>query len=617
VDDVEPATAARVTGGSAAPTHLSFAHRQAPPPRLHTPPISHPPYHSAIQPLPPLPVRAPTERSVSQGSEPKRMPTERSVNAAPLPVARAVTKRETPAPRHGTIVPKAEAPKAESRSVAARPPTKTPHQPSVAAPAPQAPPQAQAPGLPPQLPPGVGAIDPLAVPVPPELAAPIYSWVRRLALQADLKGADRVIRDALAELTSSLSVSIVYPGQDGLWSLGADEEIPRDAQPIIAVACARRAIISSHTAIVPVVTTSETVAVIILTRNPRNPGYHPIEQIAMISLARESASIMHHLAVQHLQRADEIKADKGGLYRADALEAHRNRGHEGVLVNLTPGWVKRTYPILMISIVVAIVVSIFITVPTYATGSGVVVLKGTPITAPVAGTVDEIIAKPGMSVTAGQIVVRLHSAQEDAELTLATTEFNNASIQYLFDQTDEQSKKALASAKARVERAKAQVDTRIVRARVDGVVSDTRVQQGQLLQPGDPILTIVAPRTEPEIIAFIPSKDRPRLHPGMTLQVELVGFKKTRELATITSVSNETVGGNAAGQYIGAQLADSLKLQGGSYVIVKARLPGATFKTEHRTLRYYHGMLSLTEIKIQSKPFLATLLPALEKYLPD
>ena len=149
------------------------------------------------------------------------------------------------------------------------------------------------------------------------------------------------------------------------------------------------------------------------------------------------------------------------------------------------------------------------------------------------------------------------------------------------------------------------------------MVSDTRVQQGQLLQPGDPILTIVAPRTEPEIIAFIPSKDRPRLHPGMTLQVELVGFKKTRELATITSVSNETVGGNAAGQYIGAQLADSLKLQGGSYVIVKARLPGATFKTEHRTLRYYHGMLSLTEIKIQSKPFLATLLPALEKYLPD
>ena len=58
----------------------------------------------------------------------------------------------------------------------------------------------------------MGAIDPMAVPVPPELGGPIYGWIRRLALQADLIGADKVLREAFVDLTSALSVAIIYPG---------------------------------------------------------------------------------------------------------------------------------------------------------------------------------------------------------------------------------------------------------------------------------------------------------------------------------------------------------------------------------------------------------------------
>ena len=50
---------------------------------------------------------------------------------------------------------------------------------------------------------------------------------------------------------------------------------------------------------------------------------------------------------------------------------------------------------------------------------------------------------------------------------------------------------------------------------------------------------------------------------------------------------------------------------------MKARLPNRTFTSEHQTLRYHHGMQVLTEVKTKSKPFLITLLPALEKYAPD
>ena len=79
-----------------------------------------------------------------------------------------------------------------------------------------------------QLPGGGVSFDPLAIPLPPELAPHVYSWLRRLALQADLAGADRLLRDALADLTSSLVGRPHLSRPDGLHSLGADDELPQD-----------------------------------------------------------------------------------------------------------------------------------------------------------------------------------------------------------------------------------------------------------------------------------------------------------------------------------------------------------------------------------------------------
>lgn len=463
----------------------------------------------------------------------------------------------------------------------------------------------------------MGAIDPLAVAVPPELGGPIYSWIRRLALQADLLGADKVLREAFTDLTSALSVAVVYPGADGLWTLGQEDEIPKEATPLVAVAQARRAMIASHTALIPVVTSSETVAVIVLTRNPRNPGFHPIEQVAAVALARESAAILHHLAMAHLQKASEIAADQGGLYRGEALEAHRTRGNEGVPVNLSPSWVKRTYPILVVTILIAVACSIFITVPTYSSGIGVVMFAGTSITSPTGGTVEEVLVKPGQEVGKDTVLVRLHSAEQDAELRQIQKEADNATIMYLFDQQDETTKKTLHSALTRVVREQDRVESRLVRAKQAGIVSDVRVRPGQQLTPGDHVALIVEPDVVPEVWAFLPGKDRPRLRPGQNLQVQITGYTKKPERAEMTSVASELLGPAEAAKIVGPQFADAIKLAPGSYVWVKAKLPGKTFKTQHHTLYYHHGMLAKTEVKIQKKPFLVTLLPALGRYLPD
>ncbi|MGE5181908.1 MAG: HlyD family efflux transporter periplasmic adaptor subunit [Acidobacteriota bacterium] len=479
------------------------------------------------------------------------------------------------------------------------------------APATAAPPQA-APQL---VPPLAGAFDPHAMPLPPELAPAIYGWMRRLALQADLTGADRLLRDALADLTSALAVTIIYPGPDGLTTLVTDDELPKDTQPIVAVAAARRAIITSHAALVPIATATETIAVISLQRNSHQPGFTLADQIAMAAFARESANVMHHLVVQHLQRANERKADAGSLYRPEALESHRTRGQEGVLADLSPGWVKRAYPMLIITIAAALALGMVLHVNTWSTGSGIIVFDGKEITAPQSGTVDVVAVHAGEQVHEGELLVKLRSEDVEAQLRQTSTELEKQIQEHLFDPTDENVSKQLAIAAAAAKRAQANVDQRSVRASEDGVVSDIRVRLGQLLQPGEHILTLVEPGTLPEVWAFLPGKDRPRLHEGQDLQVDLIGFTKKRELARITHVSNEVIGAAAARKFVGPEYADSLKLEDGAYVLVKARLPRDSFMSKGQKLYVHHGMPVKSEVRVERKRFITTLLPALEKYV--
>ncbi len=449
------------------------------------------------------------------------------------------------------------------------------------------------------------------------MATTIYSWIRRLALQNDLPTADRVVRDALLEMTSSLACTIIYPGQDGLWTLGPDDEMPQDTNPIVACAQVRRALVMSHTALIPIVTTSETVGVIILQRNPRNPGYHPLEQIAALGFIREAAAILHHLAVAHLQKQSEIQADKGSLYRGEALEAHRTRGNEGVLVHLSPGWVRRTYPFLLAAIAIALVFCAFIKVPTYATGQAVMVIDGTPVTSAIPGNVAELNVVANTAVKKGAVILKLNSKAEQDELESAQREEDAFVSTYLFDQTDENNKKNLIAAAQKVEAMKKRIEQKTIRAPHDGVVSDIRARLGEPLSAGDPIVTILPEDSEVTVTTFLLASDRPRLHKGMNMKVNLAGYTKSPETATITYVGNEGIAPEAVAKYLSPTLAGMFKLAPGSYNIVKAKMPSRTFKSQNQTLYYHHGMSAKVDVLINEKPFLVTLIPALEKYLVD
>lgn len=537
-----------------------------------------------------------------------------------LTVEKTQPRPSRSAPKSDSIITSAPKAKAAKQPTVSRNPSQSTVKPLPAPPVVEAPaPVAAAPVAPPFVQfEGGASFDPHALPLPPELAPPVYDWLRRLALQADLAGADRLLREAFAELSSALSVLIIYSGPDGLHSLGANDELPKDTQPIVAVARSRRALVATHVAYLPIATVSETIAVVQLQRNPRQPAFNMVDQVTMAALARESAAILHHLVVQHLQRRTEAEADKKSLYRPEALESHRKRGQEGVVTELSPGWVRRTYHVLVVSILVGIGFATYVQVPTYSSGTGVVVFNGTPVTTPAPGTVDKVFVMSGQAVHKGDLLVRLKADKEEADLRQASTELESALDQYLFDPADETIRKSLITAQSQAKRAEDALAQRSVRAPIDGTVSDVRIRSGVSLEFGAPILTIVEPGTEPEIWAFLPGSDRPRLHAGQTLQIDLLGFEKTREQAKIYSVGRDATGAAELRRSLGAELADSLKLptDGGSFVLVKAKLPKASFRAKGQTYHFHQGMPAKTEVRVESKRFIVTLLPSLEKYLP-
>ena len=125
---------------------------------------------------------------------------------------------------------------------------------------------------------------------------------------------------------------------------------------------------------------------------------------------------------------------------------------------------------------------------------------------------------------------------------------------------------------------------------------------------------------KPEVVALLPGGDLPRLNYEQKLQIDLSpsGYKKNRPHIAITSISREAYSGVEIAKLIGPDLANSMPelRNGGTFVIVRGRLPSATFDYEHQKMQYTHGMRIGAEVKVQSKAFILTLLPALEKHFP-
>jgi len=142
--------------------------------------------------------------------------------------------------------------------------------------------------------------------------------------------------------------------------------------------------------------------------------------------------------------------------------------------------------------------------------------------------VAEIHFDDGQPVAAGDVLVVLDKAEEEADLRAAEAVLEEARLAYArIEQLESRQVAAIAeldarraalhSAQAAVAVVQSQIDARVIRAPFDGVTGLRRISLGALVQPGDIITTL--DKLDPMRVDFtVPSTHLDALRPGLAIE---------------------------------------------------------------------------------------------------
>jgi multidrug efflux pump subunit AcrA (membrane-fusion protein) len=313
-------------------------------------------------------------------------------------------------------------------------------------------------------------------------------------------------------------------------------------------------------------------------------------------------------------RPEEVLGDDA-LFRREALERYQQLDEAQDPLRLSPSWTRWTYWTLLGALVGALLFAAIAEVKEYASGLAVVWM-GTrdDVTAEGSGTVSAVEVTPGQRVRPGQVLVRLHEAQEAAELARLDQEFELQLINRLRDPSDPGPQQALIGLRTQRQLASERLGERTLRAPSAGWASDVRVRPGQYLTAGQQVLSIVRDQDRPTVVVLLPGEYRPQVRRGMPLRFEIAGYRYAYQRLTVDSVSEEVVGPNEARRYLGPEIGDALQLNG-PVVILKSLLPRPTFQAEGHTYRFHNGMHGNAEVEVRREKILVALVPGLKALL--
>ncbi|MCP3162143.1 efflux RND transporter periplasmic adaptor subunit [Myxococcus qinghaiensis] len=309
--------------------------------------------------------------------------------------------------------------------------------------------------------------------------------------------------------------------------------------------------------------------------------------------------------------------EKPSIFRKQAVEYYRHyRRQEGDVLHLAPSWTRWTYWLLAALLLGGGLFCLLGSISEFASGPALVRLdRRTEVTAPSGGVVAAIEVQPGQHVVAGQPLVTLQAEEERNTLARLQRELELHLVRYMRDPLDESSRQALTTLRAERELAQARLEARSLRAPVAGVVGDLRIQPGQFLASGTRVASLADDDASVHLLAFLPGYYRPFLRPGMTLRVELDGFRYDYHELRIETVGDQIIGPNELQRYLGQDQADAVKTVG-PIVLVRARVPSHTFTSDGRIFGYFDGMPARAEAAVRVEPILLTLIPGLKALFP-
>jgi membrane fusion protein (multidrug efflux system) len=309
----------------------------------------------------------------------------------------------------------------------------------------------------------------------------------------------------------------------------------------------------------------------------------------------------------------EADASAAPRFRKEAVEAADVR-RWGDIVRVSPRWLSWGYWMLVVLLAGSVAMLVLGRVATYSTGPAVVrSMARTTIVARTSGNVSTLAVAPGDRVRAGAPIARLDDVDQRAAVERIERDFETQLRNHMVDPGDQAADSALRSLRQALDQARTALEERTIVAPADGVISDLRVRPGQHLEPGDIAASVVDGDAGLEVVALLPGEDRPQLAPGMTIRLELTGYRYAYQSIVIESTSSDVIAPAEARRVLGAEVAEGMRL-GGPVVIVRGRIPSLSFDADGRTFTYHDGMLGTAEVQIREERIMFALVPGMRRF---
>jgi len=355
----------------------------------------------------------------------------------------------------------------------------------------------------------------------------------------------------------------------------------------------------------------EVVAVLTAVRPAQEPPFEPRDVAALESLAAQAAPYLLALA----PAGTASTAAQSGPFRERALRERDLSSTPLEPLRLTPGWTRWVYWLALGALITALIAVVVVRIPEYASGVAVVRAGGRiEVTANAGGTVSSLAVAPRDRVREGQLLLTLYNAEEASSLKRLDREMELKLVQRLQSPSDPVVAQDLMSLRAEQELARARLSERELRAPADGEIGDIRVAPGQLVQAGQPVLSILSrpeSSSTPSVVALLPGHYLPQLRPGMRMRLELPGHPYVYQWLVLDSAAAEVIGPAEARRLLGPVAGDAVPLDG-PLAVVTAPLSSPTFEVAGQTYAFRDGMPSRAEVRVRSERLLFALLPALK-----
>jgi len=357
-------------------------------------------------------------------------------------------------------------------------------------------------------------------------------------------------------------------------------------------------------------------AVLIAIRDEAHPPFTDVDLGKLEALALAWAPYVLQMSMRI--EADQILGDQldrgpSDMFRQEAIMHLVRRGQRGDVVRVHPGWVRAAYWLVLGSLAAAITYAALASVHQYAEGPAVVQFTGrSELIAHEAGTIASLDAQRGQKVERGQVLARLHDAEQVGQLKTLETEFESKLVAYLQSPADPAVKQALGQIRSQRDSARLGVESRTIRAPQAGIVKEVLARNGQRVEPGTVVLSIVETTSAEglKVIAFLPGGERPRLRAHQPLRLTLPGYRGAHIASEVRAISEVLGAAEARARFLGDRLGDSLSLAG-TVVVVEARLTSPEFEADSEHFQLHDGMIGQAEVQMQSRSLLESLIPGL------